>query len=233
MFSYRSSVPAARPGQYRVEVAFTDASTNLQGVDEPDFLEALGRVEDACGVGFARMHQVHGDVVHLAAAATAHGDPAPPVADALVTDRAGVGLMVRVADCVPVLLADSTAGVVAAVHSGRPGTAADVVTRTVEQMRELGATDLVAWVGPHVCGRCYEVPERMRAEVDRLVPGTAASTDRGTPSLDLTAGVLGQLARSGVRVEHVGGCTMEDPTLPSHRRDGAAAGRMAGLVWFG
>jgi hypothetical protein len=139
--------------------------------------------------------------------------------------------MVRAADCVPVLLADSRVGVVGAIHSGRRGTSLDIAARTITRMRDLGAEQIRAWVGPRVCGGCYEVPDEMRAEVAAAVPATYAETTWGTPSLDLGAGVVAQLVAAGADVVDVGGCTREEPRLHSHRRDGAAAGRMAGVVW--
>jgi polyphenol oxidase len=159
------------------------------------------------------------------------GGPAP-AADALVTTTRGLALMVRVADCVPVLLADLGAGVVGAVHAGRGGMVLDIATRAVEVMREQGAGDIVGWVGPHVCGACYEVPEELRAEVGDVVPEAVAQTSWGTPALDVGAGVRAQLSRAGVEVVDVGGCTREDAVLHSYRRDGAASGRSAGLVWL-
>jgi copper oxidase (laccase) domain-containing protein len=131
-----------------------------------------------------------------------------------------------------VLLADPGRGVVGAVHAGRAGVLLGVVGRAVERMRAEGAERLVAWVGPHVCGECYEVPEQMRAEVASRVPQTSAVTRWGTPSLDVGAGVRAQLDDLGIEVTEVGRCTLEDTGLHSHRRDGAAAGRMAGLVWM-
>ncbi len=119
----------------------------------------------------------------------------------------------------------------ARVHAGRKGVALDIVGRTVATMRDLGAGDLEAWVGPHVCGACYEVPEDMRAEVAALVPTTYAETRRGTPGLDLGAGVRAQLEAHGVTVHEVARCTLEEETLHSYRRDGDRAGRFAGLVW--
>lgn len=230
MFSFRSSREATAPDGTvrRVQVRFTDASIDLQGVEEAGFRQALARVEQECGVPFVRMHQVHGAEVAVADEPGPLGEPH----DAVVTTTDRLGLMVRVADCVPILLADVAAGVVGAVHSGRPGTALDVVTATVDTMRRHGAEDLAAWIGPHVCGSCYEVPAALRAEVARQVPGTFASTSWGTPALDLTAGVHGQLERAGVEVLSIGGCTLEDSSLHSHRRSGAAAGRLAGLVWI-
>lgn len=180
-----------------------------------------------------RMHQVHGADVHVVdeAYVVAPHDQETPVADGLVTAVPGVALMVRVADCVPVLLADEAHGVVGAAHAGRPGMVAGVVTRTVAAMRDLGAQRLVAWVGPHVCGRCYEVPEDMRAEVAAVVPESYAETSWGTPAVDVGAGVTAQLRAAGVEVLDASRCTLEDDDLYSYRRQGAASGRSAGLVW--
>ncbi|WP_435741533.1 polyphenol oxidase family protein [Nocardioides sp. SYSU DS0663] len=171
----------------------------------------------------ADLRQVHGaDVV----VADGPVDRAP--GDGIVTTRTDLVLMVRAADCVPVLLAGGT--VVGAAHAGRAGVAAGVVPAVVERMRELGAAEVVAWVGPHVCGRCYEVPPAMQAEVAEREPATQATTSWGTPSLDLGAGVRAQLDRAGVEVVDVARCTLESPDLYSHRRDGRGAGRQAGLV---
>lgn len=179
-----------------------------------------------CGTAqLADLSQVHGGEVVKAVP----GGPRAS-ADALVTDQAGVVLLVRAADCVPVLLADPGARVLGAAHAGRPGVAAAVVPHTVEAMRELGARDLTAWIGPHVCGACYEVPQALQDEVVALVPTTRARTSWGTPSLDLGAGVRAQLEAAGVRVVDVSACTRESPDLFSYRRDGAHSGRLAGLI---
>ena len=226
MFSFRDH----REGDVRVDVAFTDASLDLQGM-RPGFEQSLPALEAACGVRFARMNQVHGDTVLL----VEEPGPAPtepiPTADALVTTTPGLGLMVRVADCVPVLLADPATGVLGVVHAGRAGVALDVVGRTVRRMQEQGAHDLLAWVGPHVCGGCYEVPEQMREDVAAVVPQTRAETTWGTPALDLGAGVRAQLRAHGIDPVEVARCTREDDALHSYRRDGEGSGRLAGLVW--
>jgi YfiH family protein len=153
-----------------------------------------------------------------------------PDADALVSREAGVALLARAADCVPVLLV-ADGGEIAAVHAGREGVRRGVVPAAVDRLREGGATGLRAWVGPHICGGCYEVPDVMRAELAATVPATHATTTWGTPALDLGAGVLAQLEAAGVPATEVGGCTREDDALHSYRRDGAAAGRLAGVVW--
>jgi YfiH family protein len=171
--------------------------------------------------------QVHGgDVVVV--------DDATPVtrpsADALVSGQAGVVLMVRAADCVPALLVDAEIGVIGAVHCGRPGLLAGVVPQAVRAMHDLGATTVTAWIGPHVCGACYEVPADMQDEVATAVPAARATTSWGTPSLDLGAGVRDQLESLEVVVNDVSRCTRESEDLFSYRRDGSAAGRLAGLV---
>ncbi len=225
MFWFRDT----REGDVHVDVAFTDSSVDLQGL-RPGFPELLERLEAQTGGRFARLDQVHGDTVVVV------DEPMPldavPTGDALVTTTPRLGLMIRVADCVPVVLADPDAGVIAVVHAGRPGMVLDIVTRTVEVMREHGARTIVGWLGPHVCGGCYEVPEQLRDEVTAVVPESHATTTWGTPSVDIGAGVRAQLDRAGVEVVEVGGCTREDAGLHSYRRDGAASGRLAGLVWM-
>lgn len=192
----------------------------------------------------ALMRQVHGDTV--VTVTTPPGPPPAshpqgeghgelPEADGLVTALPGVVLMVLAADCVPLLLADPEARLVGAVHAGRDGLARGVVPRAVARLRELGARRLHAWVGPRVCGRCYEVPEPLRAEVAARVPASCSVTSWGTPAIDVGAGVLDQLRAAGLHpadVVDVGGCTREDARLHSHRRDGEGAGRLAGLVWL-
>jgi YfiH family protein len=187
--------------------------------------------DDRRGPRTVLMHQVHGADVVVVDEQTLQQD-AVPVADALVTRLPGVVLLVRVADCVPVLLADPDAGVVAAVHAGRPGLAAGVVPEAVSVLRDLGASQIRAWVGPHVCGACYEVPASMRAEVSEVVPEAWAETSWGTPALDIGAGVVAQLGHLGVLVDDLSRCTVEDDDLFSYRRQGTESGRLGGLVWM-
>jgi len=176
----------------------------------------------------ADMRQVHGDTVGVVDGPP--GSSARPEADALVSSAADTVLVVRVADCVPVLLADPDAGVIGVVHAGRPGMVAGVAPAAVGRMRDLGARELTAWLGPRICGACYEVPAAMQAEVGALVPEAVSTTSWGTPALDIAAGVRAQLEALDVRVVDVAACTRESADLYSHRRDGARAGRFAGLI---
>jgi purine-nucleoside/S-methyl-5'-thioadenosine phosphorylase / adenosine deaminase len=157
--------------------------------------------------------------------------PDPVEADGLVSITPGLALGGLSADCTLVVLADARAGVVGVVHCGRLGLVGGVVASAVEAMRESGARTLRAAVGPTVCGNCYEVPAEMAAAVTAVVPAARARSRSGGAGLDIRAGVLAQLAGAGVSaVRQVGGCTVEDPTMFSYRRDGLT-GRMGALVW--
>jgi YfiH family protein len=215
-------------GDLVIEVAFTDVSLSLGDAAEAEVrTAALRAVADETGARPVLMHQVHG-----AEASYVDIVGESPTCDAIYTSRPGVALLARAADCVPVLLADPATGWIAAVHSGRPGLAAGVVPSAVAALRGQGAEPGVAWIGPHVCGSCYEVPADLQEDVAASVPESRSTTSWGTPALDLGAGVRAQLAAAGVPdVREVGACTREDATWPSHRRDGAAATRFAGVIW--
>ncbi|WP_091255131.1 laccase domain-containing protein [Arthrobacter sp. ok909] len=248
MFSWQAEV---RPG---VWVAFTDAGAGNLALHVGDDPRAVRRrrkeLEAAAGLGgrvFRYMNQVHGADVATISGGTATGDarpaaadsksdtaadePAAPTADAMVSLTEPLAVMV--ADCVPVVLVgDGPAGAPAlgVVHAGRPGVAAGVVPAAVARLRELGADSISAWIGPSVCGRCYEVPDGLRSDVAAAVPATWCTTSTGTPGLDLPAGVRSQLEAADVAVEYSGGCTLEDGNLFSYRRN-PHTGRFAGLVW--
>lgn len=168
--------------------------------------------------------QVHGAAVIDAA------DVGPGAeADALVSDRPGVVIAVRVADCVPILL--DGPGVVAAIHAGWRGTVADIVRRTLTVLRERHGVPpeaLRAAIGPAICGDCYEVSPEVVEAVGRVAPGTA--WQRRPRHVDLRAANAAILAEHGVACEVVGPCTRCGGGLWSHRRDGAAAGRQVGMI---
>ncbi len=175
----------------------------------------------------AWMHQVHGAEV-----AVVDGPGQQVTADGLVTRTRGLALAVLVADCTPVLVADPLAGVVGVAHAGRKGLVDAVVPALLLAMRELGAEDLVARVGPSICPRCYPVPEAMRAEVAGARPEAWSVSATGEPSLDIAAGVVRQLVEGGAQVRWLPGCSAEDPELYSYRASGGTTGRYAGLAWL-
>jgi len=176
--------------------------------------------------------QVHGAGVAVVERADARTPEGVPGVDALLTRDRRLALVVLAADCLPVLLADPDAGVVAAVHAGRRGLVAGVLQAALRAMSALGAQPArtSAVIGPSAGGCCYEVPPAMVEQVARAVPGTAARTRAGSPSVDLRAGAQGLLHSAGVAaVRHVDACTLEDARFYSYRRDGAT-GRHAGVV---
>lgn len=255
MFSYRID-PASNEG---VGVAFTDraggvsvgplGSLNLGRTDCDDPLavaQNMRRVLAAISVSrVVALNQVHGtDVVVVDEQFVAGrgpddwlgdvlpGRPALAVADAVVTTCPDLALAVRVADCVPVLLADPQRRLIGAVHAGRVGLLGGVLTRTVQRMCEMGATALQAWIGPHICAACYEVPDELAAEVSLTHPQAVAATSWGTSSLDLGAACVRELETLGVQVHREDPCTFENDSLFSHRRQRGMAGRQVGLVWM-
>jgi len=151
--------------------------------------------------------------------------------DALVTTRPGLGLGVLVADCVPVLLADAEAGIVACAHAGRVGLLEGVLEAVVAEMVTAGAVAdrIRAALGPAAGPCCYEVPEAMQSAALADLPELSGRTRAGTPSLDLRAGATARLARLGVAATSVGGCTIEDEDSFSYRR-ATVTGRFAGVV---
>jgi len=204
--------------------------------DRPEAV-AANRERLAAGVGLPTdrlvwMEQVHGRTVTTVDSAPRFGPV--PATDALVTAQPGLAVVVLVADCVPVLLADPVVGVVAAVHAGRLGARVGVLPAVLAAMARLGARtgQMEVLLGPSACGQCYEVPAEMQADVAAQLPGSACRTRRGTAGLDLRAGLWQQLADAGVaRIGVDPRCTVEDPALYSYRRDGTT-GRLAALTWF-
>ncbi|SDC29543.1 peptidoglycan editing factor PgeF [Actinokineospora iranica] len=202
--------------------------------DDPAAVAAnRARLAEELGLDHDRlvwMEQVHGRT-----AAVVDGPREAPLeaTDAVVTAVPGLALVVLVADCVPVLLADPEAGVVGAVHAGRVGARVGVVPAALAAMKEAGAdvARVEVLLGPSVCGECYEVPQAMQTDVERHLPGSACRTRKGTPGIDLRAGLWRQLADAGVsRIGIDPRCTNEERSLFSHRREGTT-GRLAAITW--
>ncbi|MFW8622362.1 peptidoglycan editing factor PgeF [Corynebacterium glutamicum] len=179
------------------------------------------------------MEQIHSNTVTVIDEAPADGQ-AVEATDALVTTQRGLALAVLVADCVPVLLSDTDAGVIAAVHAGRMGARNGIVAKTIAKMEELGAkpSRIHALMGAAASGANYEVPEAMACDVEAKLPGSIARTTKGTTGLDIRAGLLRQMLSLGVQmIDSDPRCTIEDEDLFSYRREGTT-GRQAGVVWL-
>jgi len=102
----------------------------------------------------------------------------------------------------------------------------------VDALHGRGAADLRAWIGPHICGDCYEVPAELAVAFGDATRVAPTRTRWGTTGIDIGAAARRQLAAVGVRTSSHEACTMHDAGLRSHRRSAAAAGRLAGLVWL-
>ena len=208
------------------------ASLNLSGQvgDDPNAVES-NRERVASSFGVSRdqllfMNQCHGSDL-LVVDGPWSGEPT--AADGVITTSTNVALAVLVADCTPILLVDQVAGVAGAVHAGRPGMMSGIALRAVDAMTDLGARSIRAVVGPSVCGRCYEVPEALRAQAALVSPAAAAMSWQGTPAIDVAAGVVEQLRSRSVAVQWISGCSRESEDLFSYRR-APRTGRYAGVV---
>lgn len=196
------------------------------------------------GVDTARLrllHQVHGHRVVVAT--PPGGDPDRPEADAIVTDDPSLALVVRVADCAPILMADRRSGAVAAVHAGWRSTMQRIVVHAIDALkREYNARpdDLVVAIGPSLGACCGEMGEEV-VEAFRHAGHDDATLDRWfvrepgrRPHFDLWRANREQLEAAGVpgNAIHVSGlCTRTYPeTFHSYRAAGQQAGRMAAVI---
>jgi polyphenol oxidase len=176
------------------------------------------------------LKQVHG--ARVVRAEAARGEPE---ADAAVASTPGVVCAVKAADCLPVLLADDAASVVGAAHAGWRGLAAGVLEATVDAMGPPGER-LLAWLGPAIGPKVYEVGDEVRTAFlarDGAAASAFAPLRSGHWLLDLYAVARQRLAARGVRRVYGGGlCTYSDAArFPSWRRDRAQE-RIAALVWL-
>lgn len=188
--------------------------------------ETWGRAAETVGLPgapVAYVSQVHGRGVIEATEGGLVGE-----ADALITDVPGLLLAIRVADCVPVVVVGQ--GVVAAIHAGWRGLAAGIIP---EVMGRLGPGQWRAAVGPRICVHCYEVGEEVVEGIaPHAPPDVYVRRDLGPrPHVDVGAAAAHQLHAAGVaEVDLLACCTRCSEAQWSHRQEGAAAGRQAGIV---
>ena len=211
--------------------------------DPEGLAENQRRLANAVGFDAARLYQTK--QVHGRAVVRAEGDVAEMLtheADALIGEpRSGAAVAVRVADCVPVLIADPASGRVAAVHAGWRGVVADVIGAAVRQLVRDGS-GLVAAIGPCIGGCCFEVDEDVAASIARTTTDSVVvrrDPNAGRAFVDLRAGVRTQLRALGLSdtvIEDVpgrgsAGCTRCDARrFYSYRRDVDASGRLIAVI---
>lgn len=181
----------------------------------------------------AWLSQVHGTTVVDAGEVTAATQ-----ADACIATRPGQVCVIQTADCLPVLFCDAGGAVVGGAHAGWRGLVGGVLENTVNRMRDAGAMDILAWLGPAIGPQCFEVGQEV---VDAFVardPDTAnafaaLSGRQGKYLADIYALARQALAKAGV-CHTAGGsmCTVTEASrFYSYRRD-KLTGRMASLIWL-
>jgi len=166
------------------------------------------------------MKQTHSDVV-----AVVDENSVDVSADAMVTTVRGIGIAAMAADCLPITFDGGS--VIGVAHAGRLGVGSQIALKTVMQMRELGAIEIKATIGPSICGNCYEVSPEMYQEFCLTNPD--ARTTDSLHALNLHAAVRAQLESVNVEVSDVGICTLENERYFSHRRGGEPE-REAGII---
>ena len=192
--------------------AFESLNVSLRNDDDRmAAIENRRRIAECMGVGVEELavaRQVHGiDCRHVT---RSWGTGTPEEADALVTDRPGIALGVTTADCVPVLLVEPIACVIAAVHAGWRGALAGVTDSTLEAMAALGAAPerVIAAIGPCIARASYEVGDEVRRQFIEQASGNQAffvRSDRAARyRLDLRGYLEWRLHDQGAgKVEHV------------------------------
>lgn len=194
--------------------------------DDPASVELNRRLlSEEIGRPIQFMNQVHGNIVEVIDEYT----QIPLTADALVTTNPNIALAVMVADCIPLLLTNQ--GSIAAVHVGRKGLLNGVTKSALSVMSDIAPSTITAIIGPSICGTCYEVSDDVYEEVTSAFPRSKSQTKHGGLALDLAAALSYELESNGVRVLDRTGCTVEDRSLFSYRRDGVT-GRQVGLIWL-
>ncbi|WP_237223716.1 laccase domain-containing protein [Rothia nasisuis] len=242
-----------------VKVAFTSVGAGNLGLhvggSQAEVLTARTRLEErllgpSALDGFTYLNQVHGTAVFNADQTNplpaGHRQVLPgahlsaPTADAASSSEAKP-LAIMVADCIPVVFIgehrQSGQPVLGVAHAGRRGLLDGVLQAEIHDLVAREAENIHAWLGPSICGRCYEVPESMFTESVAQCAEVASRTSWGTPGLDLPAGAVAVLSShpAGIAVHtDTAACTFETSDLYSHRghtQRAEAAGRIAGLVW--
>ncbi|UXN30671.1 polyphenol oxidase family protein [Glutamicibacter sp. M10] len=226
-----------------IQLAFTsqeEGNLALHVDDDPRLVaENRSRLEDSIGVrrfSLNFMNQVHSaDVFKVQPVERSSWlEPPAPTCDGLVDPTGKQPLAVMVADCLPVLFVGTDAQAdrtfAAATHAGRRGLLDNILTRTVQELRALGADQIEAIIGPSICGRCYEVSTEMAEESESLRAGIRSETRWGSAGLDLPASAERELVELGVQVRQSEVCTLENESYYSYRRT-PSAGRLAGLIW--
>lgn len=235
---FRCERPTAWPAGWAAvlaSVASAESGGDRKWPPPAALLEELGLSH----LRLVRNRQVHGAGVRVLTRESSREEPADtPEADALLTDRDDLGLAVLVADCAPIYLLEPGRGVMGLVHAGWRGTVADVAAHTVQRMKARFGCEparLVAWIGPCIKPRNYQVGAAVLLEARRRLPHLPVE-ECVYPDEKLDIAGLNRLSllACGLRDERIEVsplCSFETAGLQSYRRDGERAGRMFALLW--
>lgn len=197
-----------------------------RGINVVKYCDALGIKEPFV----AETDQVHSDIVHNLMKTTTSGKL---LGDSFITNKPGIVCFIRTADCVPILIADTKNNAIAAVHAGWKGTTKNIVSKTLRAMNVAFATNpvnCVAAIGPHICGRCYEVGREVQEAFEGLYLNEAWVSKK---NVDLGLANLILLKRAGIpdhQIDISKECTSCDKKFASVRRDGAENERQMNFI---
>tara|TARA_R110002124_G_scaffold287314_1_gene472613 strand:- start:3476 stop:4231 length:756 start_codon:yes stop_codon:yes gene_type:complete len=180
------------------------------------------------------------DVSNIAFANQVHGNEILEVKkggiyeniDGFITREKGLALAIQVADCAAILLADSKAGIISAVHAGWRGAEASIVPDALQKMIALGADlkDIKVFLSPCISQEKFEIGEEVAS---KFPDGFIDRKSFSKPHMDIKGFIKSQLLNAGVfesNIEIDSGCTFSDSDYYSYRRDGKKAGRMMGII---
>lgn len=221
-FSTKSGLDRQAPYYFNLSLSVGD-DENIVRENRREFIKALGLLPE----NVVTQKQVHSDIVRRVEM------PGPPQeSDAMITGRAGLGLAVSVADCTPIFIYDKSGKVIAGVHSGWRGTEKKILLKTLGRLNEefnCNAEDLVAFIGPSICGKNYEVGE----EVAALFNDEFITRENEKYFLDVAAANYKMLLDFGLKEDQIEMselCTFAEEKLHSYRRDGKISGRSFGII---
>jgi YfiH family protein len=233
-FTREGGVSTGAYSSLNFSIAVGDAEANV--------VENVARAATTLGVSAERVYylsQVHGRAALSLRGDESRAEVLTREGDAVMSSNGNCAVGVRIADCVPILLADSESGAVAAVHAGWRGLVAGVVEAGVEEVRRASGSSagIAAAIGPHISVAAFEVSEDVAETLKACSPDPDV-VDRSfgpKPHVDLARIARAKLEALGIprsSIERVGGCTYLEPQRYfSFRRDGPRSGRhLAAIV---
>ncbi len=182
------------------------------------------------------LRQIHSDIIHVVSGISENEKSG----DAMLTELSGILLVIKTADCLPVLMADKNGRAIAAVHCGWRSTSQRLIQKVVERLGEVFGCDpssLLVAFGPAIGGNCYEVGEDVRKEFKKS--GLEGNEFHLHPQrkdkllLDLRLSNRRQLLEKGIKnsnVFTVDNCTHCESNFFSYRRDGEMKKRMFSFI---